>query len=42
MSAAELFFKGLIIIGSIAMCAFSSLRYCRDVSAYMTANRPTA
>ena len=42
MSAAELFFKGLIVVGSIAMCVLSSLRYCREVSAYMTANRPTA
>ena len=42
MTATELFFKGLIVVGSIALCTFSSLRYCREVSAYRTAHRPTA
>ena len=35
MTAAELFFKGLIVVGSIAMCVLSSLRYCRDVRDFL-------
>jgi hypothetical protein len=42
MTAAELFFKGLIVVGSIVMCAFSGMRYCRDVRDFMKAKAPTA
>jgi len=43
MTATELFFKGLIVVGSIALCAFSSLRYCRDVRDFMgTPKAPTS